>query len=59
MFDCERIPFIPEDFSVTYAKPGDTGDSGHIIVFRKNRPWKIEPFQNGRLLSTDELEKLV
>ncbi|KAJ7017717.1 acyltransferase ChoActase/COT/CPT [Mycena alexandri] len=57
MFDCCRVPG-PEglDWSVTYAAPGDTGDSGHIIVFRKNRPWKVETTQRGRILSIQELE---
>jgi carnitine O-acetyltransferase len=59
MFDCSRVPAIPSDYSVTYAKNGSSGDEGHIIVFRRNRPWKIECFDNGRLLSTAELERSV
>ncbi|KAJ7180934.1 carnitine acetyl transferase [Mycena filopes] len=57
MFDCCRVPG-PEglDWSVTYAVPGDTGDSGHIIVFRNNRPWKVETTHEGRILSAKELE---
>ncbi|KAJ7804567.1 carnitine acetyl transferase [Mycena olivaceomarginata] len=57
MFDCCRVPG-PEglDWSVTYAKPGDTGDSGHIIVFRNNRPWKVQTAVDGRILSTRELQ---
>ncbi|KAJ6581882.1 carnitine acetyl transferase [Mycena capillaripes] len=60
MFDCCRVPG-PEglDWSVTYAKPGDTGDSGHIIVFRNNRPWKVQTTQDGRILSIRELEKQI
>lgn len=60
MFDCCRIPG-PEglDWSISYAKPGDLGDSGHIIVFRKNRVWKVETTKDGRILSTSELEKYV
>nr|GAT46434.1 carnitine acetyl transferase [Mycena chlorophos] len=55
MFDCCRVPGPGLDWSVTAAKPGDTGDSGHIVVFRHNRPWKVELAQNGRLLSVAEL----
>ncbi|KAJ7811919.1 carnitine acetyl transferase [Mycena olivaceomarginata] len=57
MFDCCRVPG-PEglDWCVTYAKPGDTGDSGHIVVFRNNRPWKVQTAVNGRILSTEELQ---
>ncbi len=58
MFDCCRVPG-PDglDWSVTYAKPGDTGDSGHIVVFRNNRPWKVDLTDNGRILSTEEITK--
>jgi len=58
MFDCCRVPG-PQglDWSVTYAKPGDTGDSGHIIVTRNNRFWRVEASDNGRILSTAEFEK--
>jgi carnitine O-acetyltransferase len=58
MFDCARVPAIPNDYSVTYAKEGSTGDEGHVVVFRKNRPWKIQCFDNGRLLSLAEFERL-
>jgi hypothetical protein len=61
MFDCCRVPG-PEglDWSVTYAKPGDTGDSGHIIVFRNNRPWKVQTTaEDGRILSIRELARSV
>jgi carnitine O-acetyltransferase len=60
MFDCCRVPG-PEglDWCVTYAKPGDTGDSGHIVVFRNNRPWKVQTAVNGRILSTEELQTCV
>jgi carnitine O-acetyltransferase len=57
MFDCARVPAFPSDYSVTYAKEGSTGDEGHIVVFRLNRPWKIDCFDHGRLLSTAELER--
>ncbi|KAF8074925.1 acyltransferase ChoActase/COT/CPT [Lyophyllum atratum] len=60
MFDCCRIPG-PQglDWSVSYAKEGDLGDSGHIIVFRNNRVWKLEAAQDGRILSTAEIEKQI
>lgn len=60
MFDCCRIPG-PEgfDWSVTYAKEGELGDMGHIVVFRKNRAWKLDLAQDGRILSTGEIEKWV
>ncbi|TFK39911.1 acyltransferase ChoActase/COT/CPT [Crucibulum laeve] len=60
MFDCCRIPG-PEglDWSVSYAKEGDLGDSGHIIVIRKNRVWKVETARNGQILSTAEIEKQI
>lgn len=60
MFDCSRVPG-PEgvDWSVSYAKEGDIGESGHIVVFRKGRVWKLEPWQNGHLLSVEEIEKYV
>ncbi|RXW23999.1 hypothetical protein EST38_g1878 [Candolleomyces aberdarensis] len=53
MFDCCRVPG-PEglDWSVSYAKPGELGDSGHIIVIRKNRVWKIDACKDGKILST-------
>ncbi|KAF8745453.1 hypothetical protein AX14_008885 [Amanita brunnescens Koide BX004] len=58
MFDCCRVPG-PQglDWSITHAKPGDTGDSGHIIVIRNNRFWKMEATDNGQILSTAEFEK--
>ncbi|CAK5279447.1 unnamed protein product [Mycena citricolor] len=58
MFDCCRLPG-PEglDWSVSYAKPGDKGDTGHMIVFRNNRPWKVELTKDGRILSVIEIIK--
>ncbi|KAG8985626.1 Carnitine O-acetyltransferase mitochondrial, partial [Tulasnella sp. 427] len=57
MFDCCRIPGLEgADWSVTGAKSTDTGDEGHIIVLRRNRPWKLEVSKDGRLLSVGELE---
>ena len=58
MFDCSRIPGLEGlDWSVSYAKQGENGTSGHIVVLRKGRVWKLDAWQNGRLLSTAELEK--
>ena len=58
MFDCSRVPG-PDglDWSVTYAKPTDDGTSGHIVVFRNNRPWKVTVTDGGRILSTEEIER--
>ena len=58
MFDCCRVPG-PEglDWSVSYAKQHDTGDTGHIIVIRKNKFWKINATRKGRILGTSEFEK--
>lgn len=58
MFDCCRIPGSDGlDWSKSLAVEGDTGDSGHIIVMRRNRIWRIDAAVNGRILSTDELER--
>lgn len=58
MFDCSRVPGIDgKDFSLTAAKPGDTGDSGTVVFLRKGRVWKVDATVDGRLLSTQELEK--
>lgn len=59
MFDCCRVPGEGLDWSVSYAKAGDIGNSGHIVVIRKNRFWKVEITENGRILSTEEIEKYV
>ncbi|KAJ7210553.1 acyltransferase ChoActase/COT/CPT, partial [Mycena pura] len=59
MFDCCRVPGPGLDWSVTYARPDDTGDSGHIIVFRNNRPWKVPTTLNGRILSVREITKQI
>lgn len=57
MFDCSRIPG-PQgvDWCVSYAKEGERGDSGHIAVFRQGRVWKLDAWQNGHLLSVEEIE---
>ncbi|KAL1748690.1 acyltransferase ChoActase/COT/CPT [Schizophyllum fasciatum] len=59
MFDCCRVPGHGLDWSVTHAKPGDTGDSGHIVVTRNNRFWKVPAAQDGRILSTEDLERQI
>ncbi|KAJ7587978.1 carnitine acetyl transferase [Mycena floridula] len=60
MFDCCRVPG-PEglDWSVSYAKEGDLGNTGHIVVFRKNRVWQIEATKDGSILSTDDFERQI
>ncbi|TFK51836.1 acyltransferase ChoActase/COT/CPT [Heliocybe sulcata] len=58
MFDCCRVPGADGlDWSVTYAKEGDPGNSGHIAVLRKGRVWRLDAAHNGRILSTAEFEK--
>ncbi|KAH9930291.1 carnitine acetyl transferase [Fomitopsis serialis] len=59
MFDCCRVPGKPADWSVTHAREGDNGDSGHVVVLRRGRVWKLDPWQNGRLLSVDELQSQI
>lgn len=58
MFDCCRVPGIEgKDWSATYAREGDTGDSGHVILIRKGRFWRLDPFKDGHLLSSQDLER--
>lgn len=58
MFDCCRIPGLEgADFSLSHAKPEDTGEKGHIIVLRKGRLWKLYIDKDGTLLSTSDLQK--
>lgn len=58
MFDCCRVPGpTGMDWAVSYAKEGEQGDSGHIVVLRKNRVWKVKIAQGRQLLSTSDLEK--
>jgi carnitine O-acetyltransferase len=58
LFDCCRVPG-PQgmDWSVTNAKEGDLGDSGHIVIIRKNRVWKVEGTKNGKILSLTDFER--
>ncbi|KAF8519035.1 carnitine acetyl transferase [Hysterangium stoloniferum] len=57
MFDCCRVPAPGSDWAVTYANYNDLGDSGHIVVFRKGRPWRVDVVADGQLLSTRDLEQ--
>ena len=60
MFDCCRVPGIDGlDWGVSHAKYGDTGNSGHIVVIRRGRFWKVDVSKQGKLLGTTDLEKLV
>ncbi|KAF9785036.1 acyltransferase ChoActase/COT/CPT [Thelephora terrestris] len=60
MFDCCRIPGTDgKDWSVSYAKEGDTGDTGHVVLIRKGRFWRLDPFKDGKLLSSQDLERQI
>ncbi|KAI0730695.1 carnitine acetyl transferase [Earliella scabrosa] len=59
MFDCCRIPGPGLDWSVSHAKAGDNGRSGHVVVLHRGRVWKLEPWQDGKLLSLDELQRQI
>jgi carnitine O-acetyltransferase len=61
MFDCCRIPGTDgKDFSTSFAKAGDRCDSGHVIVMRNGRVWKVDATApGGGLLGTDDFEKYV
>ncbi|KAI0352129.1 carnitine acetyl transferase [Trametes cingulata] len=59
MFDCSRVPGPEVDWCVTHAKEGDRGRSGHVVVLHRGRVWKLEPWQNGELLSLDELQRQI
>ncbi|KAI9510514.1 acyltransferase ChoActase/COT/CPT [Russula earlei] len=57
MFDCARVPGTEGlDWSVSHAKAGDTSGDGHVIVLRNGHFWRVDVAQNGRILSTAELE---
>ncbi|CAE6398369.1 unnamed protein product [Rhizoctonia solani] len=59
MFDCCRVPGTDgKDFSVSFAQAGDTGDSGHVVVIRNGRLWRLDASApGGGILGTDELQK--
>ncbi|KAH7927338.1 acyltransferase ChoActase/COT/CPT [Leucogyrophana mollusca] len=58
MFDCCRVPGSQGlDWSISYAdRPQETG---HIVVIRNNRFWKLNAIVDGRILSVAELEKQI
>ncbi|KAI0628030.1 carnitine acetyl transferase [Trametes polyzona] len=56
MFDCCRVPGPELDWCVSHAKEGDRGRSGHVVVLHRGRVWRIDPWQNGQLLSLEELQ---
>ncbi|KAI0042280.1 carnitine acetyl transferase [Auriscalpium vulgare] len=56
MFDCARVPGTEGlDWSVSYANTDAA--AGHVIVVRNGRFWRLDAIQDGRILSTAELEK--
>ncbi|KZV74569.1 acyltransferase ChoActase/COT/CPT [Peniophora sp. CONT] len=56
MFDCCRVPGTEGlDWSVSYAQEGDSGNSGHIVVVRNGRFWRIDMVPQGELLGTQAL----
>lgn len=58
MFDCSRVPGVDGcDWSVSHAKQGDTGNSGHVVVMRQGRFWKVDLALEGKLIGTAELER--
>lgn len=58
MFDACRIPGAQGlDWSVSHNSEGASGDSGHVVVLRQGRVWKVDAWKDGRLLSTEELEQ--
>ncbi|KAK7056386.1 hypothetical protein VNI00_002940 [Paramarasmius palmivorus] len=61
MFDCCRLPGPHGlDWSASYAKEGDNGtEDAHIIVFRRNRPYKVTAATGGRILSLDEFQRQI
>lgn len=61
MFDCCRVPGTDgKDFSVSFAREGDLGNSGYVVVIRNGRFWKLDTATPaGELLGTIELEKCV
>ncbi|KAH9004490.1 acyltransferase ChoActase/COT/CPT [Lactarius hatsudake] len=57
MFDCARVPGTEGlDWSVSHAKEGDTSGDGHVVVVRNGHFWRLDAAQDGRILSTAELE---
>jgi len=62
MFDNCRVPGKDGlDFSTSYATESPAGNgTGHIIVLRKNRVWKIQAVaEDGSILSTEDIKKQI
>ncbi|OJT06724.1 Carnitine O-acetyltransferase, mitochondrial [Trametes pubescens] len=59
MFDCCRVPGPEVDWCVSHGKAGDRGRSGHVAVLHRGRVWKLDPWQNGQLLSLEELQRQI
>ncbi|KLO07461.1 carnitine acetyl transferase [Schizopora paradoxa] len=58
MFDCCRVPGTSGlDWAISYAKEGENGNAGHVVVFRKNRAWKVDIAKDAHILSTADLER--
>ena len=58
MFDCCRVPGSEGiDWAISYAREGETGNTGHVIVLRHGRFWRLDAVQDERILSTAELEQ--
>ncbi|KAL0572768.1 hypothetical protein V5O48_009201 [Marasmius crinis-equi] len=57
MFDCIRIPGAEGlDYSISYADVDDDGTKdAHVVVFRRNRPWKVQTAKDGKILSVEEV----
>jgi len=55
MFDCCRVPGSQGlDWSVSYT--GKRDEDQHIVVIRRNRMYKVNVVEKGRILSIDEIE---
>ncbi|KAF7795054.1 hypothetical protein EIP86_006198 [Pleurotus ostreatoroseus] len=58
MFDCCRIPGQQGlDWSVSAAKEGDDGYSGHVIILRNGRVWKLDMWKDGVLMKLKDIEQ--
>ncbi|KAJ8094509.1 hypothetical protein PM082_010943 [Marasmius tenuissimus] len=61
MFDCVRIPGANGlDYSISYADAKDDGTKdAHVVVFRRNRPWKVQTAKDGKILSLEEVSRQI
>ncbi|KAH9951059.1 carnitine acetyl transferase [Amylocystis lapponica] len=59
MFDCCRVPGPEIDWSVSHAQEGERGDTGHVVVMRRGRVWRLDPWHNGQLLSLSALQEQI